>query len=163
MVEQKLKIVGLHTATEEDKMAALEGSYPLFLSLYLKGECNVECKKCSEHPPEYGDVLTEHVGSAELTETCEEGISEREIYDRDMAWLDEADVLIAEVSIPSLGVGYEISKAVERKIPVLCLYVPKPGGKLSAMLLGAPRIIVKEYMGFEELQKHIIDFLDKSD
>src|SRR5215210_2263607 len=67
----------------------------------------------------YGRVLTEHIGDSELSEMGEaEG--DRQIYDRDLAWLEEADNLVAEVTTPSLGVGYEIGKATEWGTPVLC-------------------------------------------
>ena len=50
----------------------------------------------------------------------------------------QADVLIAEVSAPSLGVGYEISYALRvRNIPVLCLR-HRSSGSLSAMISGNP-------------------------
>ena len=48
-------------------------------------------------------------------------IDPREVYDRDVAWIRACDALIAEVSLPSHGVGYEIGFAVEQGRPVLCL------------------------------------------
>ena len=53
----------------------------------------------------YGQVLTEHLDNGNLTE------SDKWNYNRCMSWIKESDVVIAEVSTPSLGVGYEISKA----------------------------------------------------
>ena len=53
----------------------------------------------------------------------QEKLSEREIYERDMKWLLEADAVIAEVSNASLGVGYEIARAEMMQKPLLCLYV----------------------------------------
>lgn len=35
--------------------------------------------------------------------------------------------LVSEVTVPSLGVGYEIGRAVAMKKPVLCLYRPQEG------------------------------------
>src|SRR5215212_10674498 len=47
------------------------------------------------------------------------------IFTRDMAWIEAADVLVAEVSTPSTGVGYEIASARYRyDIPVICLWRP---------------------------------------
>ena len=51
----------------------------------------------------YGTVLTEHVGSSDLSESGEPVKPSDEIYEEDMAWLAEADVLVAEVTIPSHG------------------------------------------------------------
>src|ERR1700687_4509412 len=78
----------------------------------------------------YGAVLTEHVADETLT-WVGQLIGDREIYDRDLAWLKEADCVVAEVSTPSLGVGLEIGKATEWGLPVLCLYRPKSGRTLS--------------------------------
>src|ERR1043165_800210 len=49
------------------------------------------------------------------------------IFTRDLAWIEEADVLVAEVSVPSTGVGYEIAAAPYRfGRPGICLYPPAP-------------------------------------
>jgi len=107
----------------------------------------------------YGKVLTEHVGDQSLTE--EGGDSDDSIYihDRDMKWLSSADVIIAEVSTPSLGVGYEIAKAIQCNKRVLCLYRPQKGKKLSAMIAGCPDISNAEYTTLEEAKKAIDTFL----
>jgi len=43
-------------------------------------------------------------------------------YKQVLKWINDADVTIAEVSHPSIGVGYEISQAVEKEKPVIILY-----------------------------------------
>ena len=53
-------------------------------------------------------VLTEHVGNLNLSE---ERQTVTEIYNQDTTWLRESDVLIAECTCPSLGVGYELAYA----------------------------------------------------
>ena len=100
----------------------------------------------------YGEVLTEHVGKVTLSEKGEEQVSEEYIYNRDMEWLREADVVVAEVSTPSLGVGYEISWAEQHK-PVLCLYQKNSHKKLSAMIRGNKHITVWEYQTVNDVQE----------
>lgn len=56
------------------------------------------------------------------------------VYARDVAWVNGADALIAEVSTPSHGVGYEIALALGRGLPVLCLH--RAGVPVSKMLTG---------------------------
>ncbi len=99
---------------------------------------------------EYGQVLTEHVGDAELSTTGED-LSDPEIHDRDLGWLRESDYLVAEVTTPSLGVGYELGKATEWGKPVLCLYRPTSGKSLSAMIAGCYGAGVREYQDTTEL------------
>lgn len=107
------------------------------------------------HLNTHGNVLTEHVGDIDL-ESREERKNDCDIHARDMKWLFAADVVIAEVTQPSLGVGYEIGRAVERNKNILCLYRPKKGTKLSAMIAGNSQLVVKEYHSFTEA-KTIID------
>ena len=81
------------------------------------------------------------------------------IYERDIAWVRESDALIAEVSTPSMGVGYEIATALQWGKPVLCLY--RQGSTLSKMILGntEPNIRVNSYTTPEELLSLIDRFL----
>ncbi|MDT4896125.1 MAG: 2-deoxynucleoside 5-phosphate N-hydrolase [Acidobacteriota bacterium] len=106
---------------------------------------------------EYGQVLTEHIGNAELTGLGEID-DDQKIHDRDLAWLKQADYLVAEVTAPSLGVGYEIGKATEWGKPVLCLFRPGAGRSLSAMIAGCGRAVVREYQSKEELKEVFDDF-----
>jgi nucleoside 2-deoxyribosyltransferase len=69
--------------------------------------------KIIEHLKTCGEVLTEHIGNKNLSQAGEDGPNDRYIHDRDMDWIREADVLVAEVTQTSLGVGYEIGRAVE--------------------------------------------------
>jgi len=52
----------------------------------------------------YGSVLTEHVGDPNLTHWGGDGNNDY-IYQRDTGWLRECDIVIAECSQPSHGVG----------------------------------------------------------
>ena len=54
--------------------------------------------------------------------TNEGPLTPEAVYARDVAWVNGADALIAEVSTPSHGVGYEIALALGRGLPVLCLH-----------------------------------------
>ena len=85
----------------------------------------------------YGEVLTEHVGSDELMDQGESSLSDQEIHGRDMKWLLESDLMVAEVTNPSLGVGYEIGRAIEVEKRILCLYRESSDKRLSAMISGS--------------------------
>jgi hypothetical protein len=103
----------------------------------------------------YGEVLTEHVAAAELS-ALGESKDDRWIHDRDLAWLKEANCLVAEVTTPSLGVGFEIAKATEWGKRVLCLFRPSAGRALSALIAGSERVTVREYQTIAEV-KEILD------
>ena len=99
----------------------------------------------------HGEVLTEHVADSELG-VLGQDIGDQRIHDRDLEWLRVSDYLVAEVSTPSLGVGYEIARATEWGKPVLCLYRPENGRSLSAMIAGCDAVTVCEYRSPTELQ-----------
>ena len=100
-------------------------------------------------------VLTEHVG--DLSKSKTEGLPNQEvaIYEQDTAWLREADVVIAECTTPSLGVGYELAYAEARGIPVHIFY-NNPRTNLSAMLTGDKYFQINPY----EREAEIFPLLD---
>ncbi len=101
----------------------------------------------------YGKVLTEHLGSDEVIESKDRILSDQEIHDRDLQWIVESDVLVAEVTVPSLGVGYEIGRAIEMGKPVLCLFHTASEFTLSAMIAGSNRVVMKYYEGMEDAEE----------
>ena len=105
----------------------------------------------------YGEVLTER--NADPNFFGETSITDEEIFERDMAWLNSADVLVAEVTTPSLGVGYEIAAALNLGKPVLCLYRDIPGKKLSGIINGDKKIVKKTYKSVEKLSGILQEFL----
>ena len=104
-------------------------------------------------------VLTDFLGDGDLEKREAETVSDWEIYDRDMALLEECDILIAECTAPSLGVGYEIAAAEALGKPVVLLMRKNTPRRLSAMLSGNPRfpLILYEGVGegWEALQKYM--------
>ncbi|CAH1263113.1 DNPH1 [Branchiostoma lanceolatum] len=91
------------------------------------GRCDAELYgRIIEQLQAYGPVLTEHVGFKDPILKDIEG-DDVAIHTQDMAWLEESDVVVAEVTQPSLGVGYEIGRAVAWKKRILCLYRPTEG------------------------------------
>ena len=102
---------------------------------------------------EYGKVLTEHVGEKDLNEMGEFELSDKQIHDRDIEWLLESDLMVAEVTNPSLGVGYEIGRAIEVGKKIFCFHRTLPNKKISAMIAGSDRIINIEYKSISELKQ----------
>ena len=93
-------------------------------------------------------VLTEHI--ADPAVGIDEHLSDKAIHDRDIAWLRESDVVVAEVTQPSLGVGYELGRALEWGKPIIALHREVEGKKLSAMIAGAESIKTFKYSKVEE-------------
>ena len=105
-------------------------------------------------------VLTEHVGSKEL-KLMEQGRDrDAKIYDRDMAWLRQSNLVVAECTCPSLGVGYELASAEHLGIPVHIFYHTKT--QLSAMLTGNPYFHIHPYEKEEEIYKVLEELLNSN-
>ena len=108
---------------------------------------------------EKGQVLTEHVGSTAISLKGESSRRDEDIFNRDMDWLESADVVVAEVTTPSLGVGYELGIAEKMDIPILCLFRKIEGKRLSAMIQGNKIFKCISYSGLPEAMSHIDKFL----
>jgi hypothetical protein len=110
-----------------------------------------------EYLKTFGNVLTEHIGRLDLVDERE--MPPCQIHDRDLTWLKSSDVIIAEVTTPSLGVGYELGRAVEMGKPILCLFRQTDDKRLSGMISGSPGILSVVYSDLEDAKIWINGFL----
>lgn len=97
---------------------------------------------------EYGEVLTKHVADPNLSANGED-LTFEEIYLRDIKWLNDADILFAEITRPSLGVGYEIAYAENLGKKVICMY--EKDENISGFVRGDNKLIQIPYTNIEEL------------
>ncbi len=86
------------------------------------------------HIQKTNTVLTEHIGSANL-DILEKDQCDEDIYLQDTGYLKECDLVIAECTTASLGVGYELAYAEALGKPCHIFYDPSRA-RLSAMLSG---------------------------
>lgn len=105
-------------------------------------------------------VPTAHLAESNVP-AMEAMIDPQEVYARDVAWIRASDVLIAEISVPSHGVGYEIGFALGNHKPVLALY--QHGRKVSKMISGNPdpQLEVKAYHNHSDAIGLIREFLSR--
>lgn len=82
-----------------------------------------------------------------------------EVYARDTGWIMGCDLLVAEVSTPSHGVGYEIGYALSLGKKVLCLH--RRGVKVSKMIQGNPdpHLTVHSYETIEQARHLLMVYL----
>ena len=95
-------------------------------------------------------VLTEHVGSSKLCLEEQGRDKDASIYEQDTTWLRESDMVIAECTCASLGVGYELAYAERFDIPVHIFY-NRNKCQLSAMLTGNSYFNIHPYSSDEEI------------
>jgi len=103
-------------------------------------------------------VPTAHLSQPDVVE-LEKVVDPGEVFSRDIQWINDCQAMIAEVSTPSHGVGYEIAYALSIQKPLLCLH--RSGIKVSKMITGnnIPLLQVVEYQSPDELPVYIRDFL----
>ena len=106
-------------------------------------------QKIISHISKSDKVLTEHIGNPHI-DSAEKGMTDQDIYEQDAAWLRECDMVIAECTTPSHGVGYEMAYAEAIKKPVHIFY-DLQRAKLSAMLAGNSYYHLHPYSTEEEL------------
>ena len=84
-------------------------------------------------------ILTRHL-LADDVDTAESALTEREVFERDMQWLRSADLIIAEASGSSFGVGFEVGyvlgRAEQSGQRVLLLYHAARRGRVSRLISG---------------------------
>jgi nucleoside 2-deoxyribosyltransferase len=104
------------------------------------------------------EVPTAHLAGSGVT-ALEAVVDPQDVYERDVTWIRACDALIAEVSAPSHGVGYEIGFALAIGKPVLALF--QEGRKVSKMISGNPdaNLAVKGYQTSEEAIRIVGEFL----
>lgn len=109
----------------------------------------------------YGEVLTEHVANKNIS-SYGESFTENYIYERDVSWLLQSDIAVAEVTAPSTGVGYEVAKAESVNKKILCIWREAPNSHPSAMVLGNNHITIKQYKTLDDLKIIFDDFLSQA-
>jgi nucleoside 2-deoxyribosyltransferase len=108
------------------------------------------------------EIPTAHLAASTVME-LEAIVSPGEVYDRDVSWIQNADAVIAEVSVPSHGVGYEIGFALNAGKRVLCLL--HQGRKVSKMISGNPHpnLMLKIYQDNQEAINLMQEFIAKQE
>jgi nucleoside 2-deoxyribosyltransferase len=104
------------------------------------------------------NVPTAGLASSDL-ELQEGNLDPQTVYQRDTDWIRGSDVLIAEISTPSHGVGYEVGYALRHQIPVLCLY--RRGKTVSKMITGNqdPRLTTYAYSDLQDAICYMLDYI----
>ena len=105
------------------------------------------------------EVPTAHLAYPEVM-SVERTVDPNEVFQRDIEWLKDCDSVVAEVSTPSHGVGYEIAYALSLEKPVLCLYAQDAA--VSKLITGnnSPGIVVSSYRDHKQALEILDNFLE---
>lgn len=105
-------------------------------------------------------VPTAHLSRPEVMD-LEAIVQPQEVFSRDTSWIKACDAVIAEVTTPSHGVGYEIAYALNLSKPVLCCYLQ--GTPISKMITGNPdpHLHIREYQKPTDVVLYVKEFLEE--
>lgn len=105
-------------------------------------------------------VPTAHLADENIS-TLEKAVDARDVFQRDTVWVKECDVLVAEVTTPSHGVGYEIALAECAGKPVFLCH--RAGAVVSKMLSGnpSPRVEIYAYRSADDAIVNMKVFLNR--
>ena len=109
-------------------------------------------------------VLTTHLLEDDV-EAAESALSARAVFERDLRWLDSVDLLIAEASGSSYGVGFEVGYVLGRAAHtgqrVLLFYDAARAAAVSRMLAGTahPACTMHAYRDPDEMIEFADDYL----
>jgi hypothetical protein len=111
------------------------------------------------------EVLTSHLVREDAW-LADRRVPPRDIFARDMNWLNECDLFIAEVSGSSFGLGFEtgyLLGATQKKI--LLFYDRGVERKISLLITGNthPNCLLVPYSGLDELEGLVRDRVPASE
>ncbi len=104
-----------------------------------------------EELKKYGEVLSDHVAEENISEYGETELQASEILAREMEMLKQCDMVVADVTNSSLGVGYLIAYASMQNKKVLALYRGHNTYKLSAIIKGDKNVKIFTYEYDDEI------------
>jgi hypothetical protein len=78
---------------------------------------------------------------------------------QNLGYRSESDIIVAEVTAPSLGVGYELGQAESMNKKIICLYRETENKRLSAMISGNEYMKIFKYRTLEDIDKILLDNL----
>jgi hypothetical protein len=111
-------------------------------------------------------VLTTHL-LADDAEAQEAGLTERDVFERDVRWLEASDLLIAEASGSSYGVGFEVGyvlgRAARTRQQVILLYDDARRDHVSRMIVGNthPGCTTYGYRDADDLVRFVDAYLER--
>ena len=110
-------------------------------------------------------ILTKHLLDDNV-EGAESALTERAVYERDIEWLEACDILIADASGSSFGVGFEVGYVLGRSDrtdqQVALLYRADRRDQISRLIVGNahPRCTVVPYETGVELAAAVLSMID---
>ena len=108
----------------------------------------------------YGEILNEQVADPKVIEK-EAQVADETIFEDLESKLKIADVIFAELTVASLGVGYELGFADKLNKKIIGIYDNTITPKLSTMIRGNKRIKIIPYSDLKEILNNLDSILNE--
>ena len=115
-------------------------------------------KKLIKELTKFGTVLDEEVADDDVL-INEESISDNEVFESLVKRINKADLVFAEVTVPSLGVGYEIGYADSHNKRIICVYDKNVTPKITTMLRGNNNLKIIPYTDINDIISNLENIL----
>ena len=115
-------------------------------------------KKLVKELAKFGKVLNEEVADDNVL-IREESVSDNDVFESLVNRLEQAVVVFAEVTVPSLGVGYEIGYANSHNKRIICVYDKTVTSKITTMLRGNNKLKIIPYTDINEIINNLENIL----
>ena len=117
-----------------------------------------EYKKLVNELSKFGTVLNKEVADDDVIDN-EINVSDNDIFESLVERMDKADIIFAEVTVPSLGVGYEIGYADKSNKKIICVYDKNVTQKITTMLRGNKNLKIIPYEDLSEIINNLENIL----
>lgn len=112
-----------------------------------------------EELQKYGEVLDPEVADSQVIEK-ENDVTDERIFKKLEQKLNQADIIFAELTVPSLGVGYELGYADSHNKKIIGIYDKTAVQKITTMVRGNKRIKVIPYTDIYEIIDNLGNILE---
>ena len=106
----------------------------------------------------YGEVCDKQIIDEDVIKK-EEYQTDESIFNGLVALLESADIVFAEVTVPSLGVGYELGTADKLGKKIIAIYDLNEIEKVSTMIRGNKKIKLIGYHDISEIVDNLSEIL----
>jgi dTMP kinase len=89
------------------------------------------------------EVVSEHVTNPKVQ--IGDGLSPKELFDREAKLISESDCMVADVTLPSWGTAFLMEHALSLGKPVLALFYKEAATPLPFMIAGHPALYIAHY------------------
>ena len=115
-------------------------------------------KKLVQELAKFGTVLDPEVADDDVL-VQEESSSDNDIFESLVNRINQADLIFAEVTVPSLGVGYEIGYADSHNKKIICIYDESVTPKITTMFRGNNRLKIIPYTDLNNIINNLENIL----